>query len=349
MGFMRRIGWKQNKDTDLATLDRAAADICAQLAARDAGTVGERALSRLVPIAIDCFERHRTTTAAVPDTLWACGDAAVESDLLDLAIPLRLRATQFAIFHDATDRRQNYPSNQMLLHAIQACVDLKERLEPLAAAPAERKLHMIAALTWPYLGPATELYRAVADMMSVLQRLDEQGPRLLAIALGGMTLDLESFVPPHDISGRIAAQEARFMTGVLLCNTEPVNYDNADEHLRQGIARLIEVEEQAGAVDATALTRALNTLKALLFSAGHFSPLATLEMGFEGLEQFEQFSLDIPDDPMMRAALKARVRLHGSVSGYGPRLGLVRDAIDANPPSRPDRIVREALADDDAR
>jgi hypothetical protein len=349
MGFMRRLGRKQNRDTDLANLDRTAADISAQLAARDTGTACELALNRLVPNAIDCFERYTTTTAAVPEVLWACGDAAVNSDALDLAIPLRLRATQFAIFYDAANRQQNYPSNQMLLHAIQACADLKERLKPLVEAPAERRLQMIADSTWPYLGRATDLYRAVADMMSILERPNAQGLRLLAIALGGMALALESFVPPQAISGRIAAQEARFRTGLLLCVTEPVNYENVDSHLRQGIARIIEVEAQVGAVDADSLAPALNALKALLFSAGHFSPLATLEMGFEGLEQFEQFTLDIPDDPVMQAALKARVRLQGSVSGFGQRLALVLDAIHTNQPSRPDQIIREALADDDAR
>jgi hypothetical protein len=350
MRFMRRSGRKQNRDVDPATLDRTAADISTQLATRDTGTVCERALSELVPMAIDCFARHRSTTASVPDVLWACGDAAVKNDLLDVAIPLRLRATQFATYYDAASGEESsrYPSNQMLQHALLACIELKDRLEPLGETSADRKLQMIADLTWPYLRSSTELYRAVADMMSLLQRLNEQGLRLLAIALGGMALDVESFIPPQAVSGRMAAQEARFGVGILLCQTEPIRYDNADKHLRQGVTRIIELEGQAGAVDATSLTPALNALKALLFVAGHYSPLTTLEMGFEGLEQFDEFTLDIPDDPLMQAALRARVRLQGSVSGFGQRLRLVLDSLDANEPTRPDQIIREALADDEA-
>jgi hypothetical protein len=66
MGFMRRIGRKQDKDTDLANLDRTAADISAQLAGRDGRTAGERALSSLVPMAIDLLRAPQDDHGGVP-------------------------------------------------------------------------------------------------------------------------------------------------------------------------------------------------------------------------------------------------------------------------------------------
>lgn len=136
-------------------------------------------------------------TATVPNTLWACSDSAVETSALDVAAPLRLRATRFAMFAEATPGQQELvrPSNEMLMGSLQAVVDLKERRKPLEELSAERKLQMIQTMTWPYLRSSKELFKGAADLMSMLYRSTDQGHRLLAIALGGMALDLEPFTP----------------------------------------------------------------------------------------------------------------------------------------------------------
>lgn len=90
----------------------------------------------------------------------------------------------------------------------------------------------------------------------------------------------------------------------------------------------------------------MNALKFLLFSAGHLSPLATLEMAFDGLEQIEQFTLEIPDDPRFQASLRSRVQLHGQVSDFGPRLAIVLTDLDTNQPTRLQDLVDRADTDD---
>jgi len=347
-----RGGWAQppqdpDRGAALAALDRAADDVADQLADGAGAVAGESALRHLVPMACSCRTRHAATTASVPDVLWACGDAAVGDDALELGAALQLRAALFAVVHDSLELpgEPPFPSNQMLLQAIHTTLNLAERLRPVAATPAERRLEMINDLTWPYLRSAVDLFRAVIDVVALLQR-GEEGVRLLAIALAGATLDLEPFVPPQAISGRIAVQEVRFWTGVLLSSTQPVQYENADKHIRQGICRIAELDRQAGAVDATALKPALDALKLSLFAAGHFSTLVTLEMGFDGLARYEQIEIDVPDSPVMQAALRSRTALRGAVSGFGHRLDLVRDAFDENAPTRPDRLVQEAFPDE---
>ena len=180
----------------------------------------------------------------------------------------------------------------------------------------------------------------------MLYRSQDQGPRLLAIALGLMALKLEPFIPPDDLDGRLAAQETRFWVGVLMCVVEPVQYEKADDDLRHGITCIIELDRPGGAVDSRSLAPALNALKFLLFAAGHFSPLATLEMAFDGLKQIEQFTLEISDDPRAQAVLRSRVRLHGQVSDFGPRLANVLSDLDTNEPTRPRDLVDRALTDD---
>ena len=296
MDFLRRRSRRKGSQSDgLATLDQVAQNVSTLLASGSTGAAWESALNELVPAARAHLDRYRSMTATVPNTLWTCSDSAVEISALDVAAPLRLRATRFAMFAEATPGQQELvrPSNEMLEGSLQALLGLKKRVEPLENLLAERKLQMIDTMTWPYLRSSKELFKGAAELMSMLYRAHDQGLRLLAIALGLMALDLEPFIPPHDLDGRLAAQETRFWAGLLLCAVEPVNYEGADDYLRQGITCIIDLDQPGVAVDSRSLAPALNALKLLLLAAGHLSPLATLEMAFDGLEQIKQFTLEM--------------------------------------------------------
>lgn len=345
---MWRARRKENQNDGLAALDQIAQQVSTLLASGSTGPACESALNELVPAARDHVDRHRSMTATVPNTLWACGESAVAVSALDLAAPLRLRAARFAMFAEATlgQRELVIPAHQMLLASLQAIADLEKSLKPLGELSAERKLQMIDSMTWPYLRSSKELFKGAADLMSMLHRSSEQGLWLLAIALGGMALDLEQFIPPQDLDGRLAAQETRFWVGILLCVVEPVQYDKADDHLRQGLTKIVELDQPGTVVDSSSLAPALNALKFLSFAAGHLSPLTTLEMAFDGLEQIEQFTLEIPDDPLFQAALRTRVQLDGRVSGFGLRLADVLRTLDSSQPTRLKDLVDQAVTDD---
>lgn len=341
-------GRRQSGQMDgLAALDRIAQDVSSLLASGSTAAACEAALNELVPAAQTHVGQHRSMTATVPNTLCACAESVV-ADQLDVTAPLMLRATRFAMFAEATPGQQDLvvPVGKMLEFSLSVLVALGEQVKPLREIPAERKLQMIEDGSWPYLRWSKELFKGAADLMSMLQRTNGRGLYLLATALGGMALDLEPFIPPHDLDGRLAAQEARFWTGVLLCLVEPVQYETADDHLHQGLTRIIELDRPGVAVGSSSLAPALDALKMLLFAAGHLSPLATLEMAFDGLVELEQFTLEIPDDPLMQAALRSRVRLQGRVSNFGPRLAQVVATIDSNQPTRLTDLVDDAGTDD---
>jgi hypothetical protein len=309
----------------------------------------ESALSKLIPAARDHLDQHRSMTASVPNTLWACGDAAVSGGLLDLAGPLRLGAARCAIVAEGRSGRQELvrSSHEMTLGSLQVVLGLEKQMEPLNALDAERKIQMINTMTWPYLRSSKEMFRCTADLMSMFYRSNDQGLRLLAIALGAGALDLEPFIRPHDLDGRLAAQETRFWLGIVLCVTEPVQYENVDEKVRQGITRIVEMDQPGVVVDGGSLARALNVLKFLLYAAGHLSPLMTLEMAFDGLDQIEQLTLEMPDDPLFHAAMRSRIRLQGPVSsGFGLRLSSVTSTLDTNEPTRFEDLVGRAGDDD---
>ncbi|WP_147257949.1 hypothetical protein [Pseudonocardia hierapolitana] len=340
MSFFRKARRQPSRHTELAELDQIAQQVSGRLSSGAPGTALDLARRELVPFALDCLARHDATVAAAPNVLWTCGEAALGGEQLDLTVHFWMRALQLAIVHDATEQPATpFPANDMLLRIFEAGKKQSDRLKPLADAPADRKIQMISELTWPYLRFATELHTSAADLMALLQRIDNTGVRLVALALADVTLDSEQFIPPHAVEGRLAAQETRFRLGVLLCEVEPRNYENADLHLRTGLTRLVEMERGSGAVDADRLTRALNALKHLLAGGGHFSPLLTLEMAFDGLQQFDNFTLEIPQDPIFQAGLKTRITLDGMVTGFSQRLGLVLDALDSNTPTRLDQIV----------
>jgi hypothetical protein len=63
----------------------------------------ESALSKLVPAARDHLDQHRSMTPSVPNTLWACGNAAFSTGLLDLAAPLCLASRIHAVIVDGLD------------------------------------------------------------------------------------------------------------------------------------------------------------------------------------------------------------------------------------------------------
>lgn len=349
MDFMGRARRRTNEKAALAALHRVAQDVSALLASGSTGAACESALSKLVPSARDHLDQHRSMTASVPNTLWACGDAAVSTGVLDLAAPLWLGAARCAIFAEAEagQRELVRSSHEMRLGSLQAVASLQTQVKPLNELDAERKLQMISTMTWPYLRSSKEMFKGTADLMVMLYRSDDQGLRLLAIALGSMALDLEPFIPPQDLDGRLAAQETRFWLGILMCVTEPVRHEQVDEELRQGVTRIIELDQPGVVVDGGSLARALNVLKFLLFAAGHLSALMTLEMAFDGLDQIEQVTLEMPDDPVVHAALRSRIRLRGPVSsGFGLRLSNVTTALDTNEPTRLQDLVDRAVPDE---
>lgn len=349
MNFMGRARGQTDERSALADLRGLAHDVDVLLASGSMGAAYESALGKLIPAARDHLDQHRSMTASVPNTLWACGDAAVSAGLLDLAAPLWLGAARCAIFTGVGTGRQElvHSRHEMTLGSLQPVLDLDKQMKPLTELDAERKIQMVNARTWPYLRSSKEMFRGAADLMSMLYRSKDQTLRLLAIALGGGALGLEPFIDPRDLDGRLAAQETRFWLGIVLCVTEPVQYENVDDKVRQGIARIIEMDQPGVIVGGRSLARALNVLKFLLFSAGHLSPLMTLEMAFDGLDQIEQLTLEVPDDPLFLAAMRSRIRLHGPVSsGFGLRLSSVTSTLDTNEPTRLQDLVGRAGDDD---
>ena len=345
---MGRARKRTDEKAALAALDRVAQGVSELLASGLPEEACELALNRLVPAARDHLDQHRSMTASVPNTLWSCGDAAVSAEVLDVTAPLWLGAARCAIFVEGGGSRRELvcSAHEMTIGALRVVLTLAEEMKPLNDLDAETKLQMIGTMSWPYLWSPKETFRGTAELISMFYRLDEQGPRLLAVGLGAGALDLEPFVPPQDLDGRLAAQETRFWLATVMSGTEPIQYARVDEVLRLGIRRIIEMDRPGVAVDGASLARSLNVLKFLLFATGNISPLVTLEMAFDGLDEIEQLKLDLPDHPLFRAAMRSRIPLHGRVgSGFGLRLDGLIKALDTNERTPIEDLVRQAFPD----
>jgi hypothetical protein len=337
-----KFGWgrarRQSDEGDLAALDRIAEQVAHHLRTGSRETALELARQQLAPAAVQCVERHTSTTPGATHALWSAGLAAFDDGQTELALQFKARATQLAIFHNASGATTMFPAHEMLLETFGTFNQFGKQLKPFADAADSRRLQMISDLTWPYLRFPAEVLIAAADLVSLLGRLDE-APRLIAVVLGGSAVDLEPFIPPQAVEARLAAQEVRFALGTVLCLLENRRYEKADEHLRTGLVRLVEMERGSGAVHAAGLTRTLNALKLLLCQSGNFTPLISLETAFDGLQELDGFTLETADDPIFQAAMRARIVLDGVVSGYSQRLALVLDTLDDNSPTRLEQII----------
>ncbi|OAA24577.1 hypothetical protein UG55_102999 [Frankia sp. EI5c] len=337
MDFMGRARRQTDEKSALAALRGGAQEVSELLATGLTGAACESALSGLVPAARDHLDQHRSMTASVPNALWACGEAAFSRGALDLAAPLLLGAARCALFTEggAGQGELVHSSHRMTLASLQAVLDLAKQRKTLNELPAERKLELINSMNWPYLRSPTEMFKGVADLISMFYRTNDQSFRLMAIALGTGALDLEPFIPPQDLDGRLAAQETRFWLGIVMSASELVPYESVDEQLRQGLSRIAEMDQPGVVLDGGSLARALNALKFLLFTTGNLSPLISLEMAFDGLDGIEQLTLEVPDDPLLQAGLRSRIRLRWPVaSGFGLRLSSVLHTLDTNERTR---------------
>ncbi|MBX6388446.1 MAG: hypothetical protein IRZ08_05505 [Frankia sp.] len=331
----------------LAVLEDLAVRVSERLASGLRDSACTLALNELVPAARNYVDRHRSMTPTVPNALFSSGGTAFAADELDLATPLLLTAARCAVFVEGRSSGQLVlPSNEMFIGALNVVLSLSKELKPLTELDAAGKLRLINSARWPYLRSATETFLGTAEMLSMLYGSGEQGFRLIAVALGMGALDLEPFIRPGDREGELAAQETRFWHATVMSATEPVQYDKVDAALREGITRIIEMDGPRATVDGGSLARALNALKFALFATGNFSPLASLEMSFDGLAQFEQLNLELPDHPATRAAMRARLTLNGPVNGFGVRMRAVYETLVTNERVNLQELIERSLPDE---